>query len=754
MRTPRGYTRDNGRFVEDGVQELASNHLKVYWSIGQFFKMQSNILIRLREKSIRSIQWLCEHPFVLFLLWSLGLSCEYFIFGPYSFVRIPEDGSAAMTGRLLLYSGFASSKLGYWNPSQLCGNDTILGSFIFDLDSLPFLFLPGWLATGVVMWLQRFVAGYFTFRLVKETLHLGSYSALYGGLAYALHANYPITGWPLGFPLFYSLGIPAVSFFIWSISRLKTHKITSYLFAFGIGCLFSITNNIAFGLFVLPVIFFWFIFVVPRLDLKFWSIISIFVIGFMVLELPILWANSLNAPLSQRAYYNITTSSGAIILKALFVKDLLPLGIAIIGLMVSRCILRPLVAFVSAIIFSLIFVILVYPYFSLYIHPHLGFLRGFQFDRLYLLYPYLTIMASAIGISCLRYWKLGFFENSSKYYDFSLYTAALVVTIGLTGWQAIGMKVEALPKMLIGANYTSLYHNQGIQQLAEAYRNSSPFRVVTIRDRNDDYPYHMYPAASSVYGLESADGYVSVYFRRYQKYWEQVIWQLLQSEPDHSSFSSWGHRVYIFKGIYDLKLLSLANVRFIISDYPLDDKELVLLPFGSFNREEQLALQSKRDKNLLKAVLEGYRFPNYPTFIYENPQVFPRFFLADNFKYFEKTEQLLAALRCASYADLRSTVYLEKGDSNFSSLNKLDKKRGSIEIESHTSDKIILKVKNPQNSILVITNNFSPYWKATIDGIETKLFPVDHTFQGIYVSGGEHKIKIEYSPPYAIHLSF
>jgi hypothetical protein len=328
------------------------------------------------------------------------------------------------------------------------------------------------------------------------------------------------------------------------------------------------------------------------------------------------------------------------------------------------------------------------------------------------------------------------------------------VTIGLTGWQAIGMKVETLPKMLIGANYTSLYHNQGIQELAEAYRNASPFRVVTIRDRNDDYPYHMYPAASSVYGLESADGYVSVYFRRYQKYWEQVIWQLLQSEPDYSSFSSWGHRVYIFKGIYDLKLLSLANVRFIISDYPLDDKELVLLPFGSFNREEQLALQSKRDKNLLKAVFEGYRFPNYPTFIYENPQVFPRIFLVDNFKYFEKTEELLTALRCASYADLRSTVYLEKGDSNFSSLNKLDKKRGSIEIESHTSDKIILKVKNPQNSILVITNNFSPYWKATIDGIETKLFPVDHTFQGIYVSGGEHKIKIEYSPPYAIHLSF
>ena len=121
-------------------------------------------------------------------------------------------------------------------------------------------------------------------------------------------------------------------------------------------------------------------------------------------------------------------------------------------------------------------------------------------------------------------------------------------------------------------------------------------------------------------------------------------------------------------------------------------------------------------------------------------------------KIFEKTDQVLSALRHADYAALRSTVYLRENDVTALSFDKLSAREGYVELQRYTSDQIILKVKNPRNSILVITNNFSPYWKATVDGIETKIFPVDNTFQGVYVRSGEHKVIIEYSPHYAIHL--
>ena len=252
----------------------------------------SKILSIMKYTSVQSIHWLCEHPFILFLLWSLGLSCEYFIFGSYSFVRMLEDGDCAMNGRLLLSSSLSSSKLGYWNPFLLCGNDTILGSYIFDLDSLPFLFLPGWLATGFVMWLQRFIAGYFTFRLLRETLRLDSYSSIYAGLAYSLLATYPFSGFQFGFPMYYGLSIPGISFFIWALSRLNENRRSSYMIAFCVGALFSLTTNVAFGFFILPVIIFWFLFVIPRLNLKFWLMVLIFMMGFLIFESPLLWAIS------------------------------------------------------------------------------------------------------------------------------------------------------------------------------------------------------------------------------------------------------------------------------------------------------------------------------------------------------------------------------------------------------------------------------------------------------------------------------
>jgi len=713
----------------------------------------SKILSIMKYTSVQSIRWLCEHPFTLFLLWSLGLACEYFIFGAYSFVRIAEDGDCAMNGRLLLSFGLASQKLGYWNPSLLCGNDTILGSYIFDLDSLPFLFLPGWLATGLVMWLQRFIAGFFTFRLLRETLLLDSYSSIYAGVAYSLLANYPNTGLQLGFPMYYGLSIPGISFFIWALSRLDEHKRASYLIAFGIGALFSLTTNIGFGIFVLPVIFFWFLFVVPRLHLKFWSMVLIFMIGFLMFESPIIWATSLNGPLSHRAYWGTTKPAGPMLIQGLFVKDLILLGIAVMGLIASRGRSRPLVVLVGAIIFSLVFVILIYPLFSIFIHPHLGFLRGFQFDRIYLLYPYLTIISAAIGISCLQGWQFELVKKSSVSYSVSLYTAVLLVVIGMVGWQALSMKIFTVPRLImIGANYTTVYQNPALRQLAEANKMSPPFRVITVPDQNDFFSYNLWPTSASVQGLESADGYVGAYSRRYQEYWEQVIGRLLSSEPDYASFSSWGHRVYLFKGVYDLNLLSLANVRFIISDHPLQDKNLILLPFGSSNRDEQIAWQMRFKQGVLNALFEGNRFQEYLTFIYENPRVLPRFFLAENVRLFGESKQVLEALRYADYADLRSTAYLKQSDLAFLSLGKLGARMGCVELKSYTSDRINLKVNNPQNSILIITNNFNPYWKATVDGIKTKVFPVDHTFQGIYVKSGKHEVILQYDPPYAIRL--
>jgi uncharacterized membrane protein YfhO len=45
--------------------------------------------------------------------------------------------------------------------------------------------------------------------------------------------------------------------------------------------------------------------------------------------------------------------------------------------------------------------------------------------------------------------------------------------------------------------------------------------------------------------------------------------------------------------------------------------------------------------------------------------------------------------------------------------------------------------------------NFSPNWRAYVDGCETEVVPVDGTFVGAVVPDGEHRVELRYQPPYA-----
>jgi len=57
---------------------------------------------------------------------------------------------------------------------------------------------------------------------------------------------------------------------------------------------------------------------------------------------------------------------------------------------------------------------------------------------------------------------------------------------------------------------------------------------------------------------------------------------------------------------------------------------------------------------------------------------------------------------------------------------------------------------------LVLTDTFYPGWKAYIDGEETKIYPTDIAFRGIFVPKGKHDIVFRYKPEsfyYSVYIS-
>jgi uncharacterized membrane protein YfhO len=69
-------------------------------------------------------------------------------------------------------------------------------------------------------------------------------------------------------------------------------------------------------------------------------------------------------------------------------------------------------------------------------------------------------------------------------------------------------------------------------------------------------------------------------------------------------------------------------------------------------------------------------------------------------------------------------------------------------VDDYSADRIRLGLVTPAAGILVITNSFSQFWRASIDGRPAPVFPVDHAFQGVAVHGGAQTVELRYRPPY------
>lgn len=722
---------------------------------------------------LRFGRWLKAHPALFFLLWALWLAFEYFGFGPYSYVRIHDNGDSFLPARIIQGRALAQGAMGYWNSIWVSGADNFAAGVAYEIDSLLFTVMPGWLAYGLVMWTQRFLAGYFTFRLLRDCLTIRNVPALYAALAYSIFAeDYPTFAWA-GFTLYHGLAIPGIPFVLWALSRLDhAPRRRAYVYAAGLGVLLAITTAFQYAIFLLPAALFWLWFFSPMARSKMWVVFGLFSIGWLLAELPVIWASVLNAPLSHRADFVQGNPIQEIIRsRRLLEEHAVSVVLLLAGLFAARGRDRNLLCSIGAVI--LLFGSAVsYSFLSNY----LGFLSGFNFQRISnMLFPFLILVGAAAGLdSIVREW----FPPLSKHklYRFKIADGTLVfvlavAVIGANVKQSLGIKFETITRMSSGANFATLYQNADLLKLAETKTVENPFRVATI-PVHWRHPYMGFgvgwwlvpPVHPWSHGLETADGYMGLYPERYQEFWALVIAGLEKVDgPRWEQFSRWGNQVYLlppvggfaargqlrFDTYFDLKMLSLANVRYIVSPLSIEDEDLTLL--HSEFRDEQREWHEQPLQDRFASVLRG-RDPGRPLYIYENKNVLPRVFLANDVRVFEHSSQVLRALQLASYEDLQSIAYLTQADARALPLGNLGIKGGKVTIETYTADKIVVRVDTDAGGILVVTNSYSPFWKSRIGGVEAAVFPVDHAFQGVYVNAGRHEVVLEYSPPYALRL--
>ena len=478
-----------------------------------------------------------------------------------------------------------------------------------------------------------------------------------------------------------------------------------------------------------------------------WFELALFHIAIVLPHLTLIGALLLNAPESHRAGRQFTNLS-----EVWATLGNVPVGIIIF--VIPLFVLSPLVLRLRSRLVNQITLLFAFCSFGpviinagkYYSAQYLSFLNGFQFDRFYEFAP----LFGAIGSACVVDVLL-----SSETFLGARNGFRLLIAKTLAGSVAVALlclalytKYEHLRTLVSEGNEVYLYGSSSLAKLKPSSSASlnELYRVATVSGT-------IHPAFVNAYGMETIDGYPTLYPNRFKLFWSAVIEPATgKNERIRHYFEDWGNRVYLFGGpekvlrgdaIYRLDLLSLSNTKYIVSTKAILDPRLELIDASHTNPK-------RRFHALSREFIAGRN----DLYIYRNPDMLPRAFVAGQVRYFDNIGTLGAALSIEPLASLRNTVFLEEG---FRTVNNLsdknpEKLESQISLLRYTPDKIELSVTMRQAGIVVVTDTFTPYWTATLDTGTVKVIPAYGSFLGVLVNEGVHALTFEYRPPYRLDL--
>ena len=262
----------------------------------------------------------------------------------------------------------------------------------------------------------------------------------------------------------------------------------------------------------------------------------------------------------------------------------------------------------------------------------------------------------------------------------------------------------------------------------------------------------MYPNAPHAYGIETADGFQVLHLRRYAEFWTKMVEAGQAKTPPQDR----ENRTYLLVNpaehrpqwelaeLFDPELLALANVRYLISRDRITGPGLISL----HQPERPWSVLSRRAK--VEANLRANFTGRTHLYVYEYVHALPRFFLVERLRLLPTGDEVLDAMAAAGRDELAKTAFVEAPGLPSGLTEKPPLGGGSVRLEHYAGDEIRLSVDLDGAAVLVVTNAYSPYWKADVDGVETPIFPADHAFWGVALPATAHAVVFRYEPPYRL----
>ncbi|HEX6751725.1 MAG TPA: YfhO family protein [Longimicrobium sp.] len=220
-----------------------------------------------------------------------------------------------------------------------------------------------------------------------------------------------------------------------------------------------------------------------------------------------------------------------------------------------------------------------------------------------------------------------------------------------------------------------------------------PYRIFPLPGGWPGYPLGRdYPM---LFSIDQAGGEHGNQLRRYNEF----VGPGQGIEPDYHNFA-------------DPRFLAADNVRFIVSPQLLN--------------------------------MEGLReaFRGQSAVVYENTQAMPRAWIVGE-AIRAGEAQTIAALQSPRWDPRRNAVVESPRDLALAG----PALRGAAQVTRYTADRVEVTAQSDGAGLLVLADNWYPDWKATVDGRATEIYRTNHTFRGVVVPAGTHRVVFTFDPP-------
>ncbi|MBZ0265850.1 DUF6044 family protein [bacterium] len=725
------------------------------------------------------------------ILWATFLSSSYYILGRDSYIEMHDNGDSNFP-----ISYYAEHNI-YDDSSSLWSN-RVLGGGPASPFSLNYFEYMNWVGVDpqvtliILVFLQRFLAAFFTFLLLYRFFGLSPIPAFIAGLVFSLNSN------PQSYVIYHSLGVPGLSLIIYVFLTLlnKRTTILTLLFSLILGIFIAIHGSIIYLLHMYAIIFFWLYFIEKKSFSKVILLMFLAGIGILAIELYPALILSKSASGSFRldvAENNVLVVEAIRIIKKHLLQYLkgdflqvLAIPISILGIMLGSW--RDL-KFRKLLAGYLIFVFLVE--LLAFIDP---LVKGFHLNRFYFFTSFWSAGAIAVSIEAvIRFMKSekkpgksaallytgivgflvfilsfggihplysigrdiqlnkgmpGFFI--SEIFIKATFLALLLIIPSISIYLYLSKKKSNLLIRFIlifavlttvatgiGEIYANINQANNSEERYSYYFDNESYGHVRDSLNQDNLfrvgtfvAHELHPNIANYYGLETIDGYEHIFPAFYHGVFGKTISNVVRDvEVVEEYFREYGQRLYLF-------------------------------PPGDYRRDKftSLGVDTLYDFEILSLMNTRYFFSAVPVnssllipidstdgiFVYENPDCFSRVYFTPRKKAFSSIDEMQEYIANAPLDTLREYTFLLREDVKESSTEE-QITPSEIEIVEYAEDYLLISLKTLSPGFINISTMWSESWRATIDDREVPLYFANGAFMAVPCDSGKFEVELRFS---------